>query len=147
MLRARLPLPVLIHRYIQGEVRDIFLSSIVISDLSEYWQRSPLPTYTADDATYRQILTQLFDSPLALSPFSLHGMALSRSRLIARSPRQTDLFAMTSTRQISSSPHPHEILKWRGRVLVCVLLGNTNPIYHDAITMCVVYSTPSCGFN
>jgi hypothetical protein len=27
------------------------------------------------------------------------------------------------------------------------LLGNVNPIYHDALKVCVIYSTPPCGFS
>ncbi|KAN0134671.1 hypothetical protein V8E53_007456 [Lactarius tabidus] len=41
------------------------------------WRRPPQPVYTADYATYVQILTWFFDSPSILCPFSVHRMALA----------------------------------------------------------------------
>ena len=69
--------------YIWGEVREIFLSSVIVSlpDLSVDWRRPPHPVYTADYATYVQILTWFFDSPSTLCPFSVHRMALAGKEL------------------------------------------------------------------
>lgn len=40
------------------------------------WRRPPYPIYTADYATYVQIITWFLDHPSALCPFSVHRMAL-----------------------------------------------------------------------
>ena len=57
-----------------------------------------------DHASYPQILTQFFDSPLTVGPFNVHKMALSQSGLISRSPRQTDLLtAKTAAKTIFST--------------------------------------------
>ncbi len=64
-------------------MREIFLSSVIVSlpDLSVDWRRPPHPVYTADYATYVQILTWFFDSPSTLCPFSVHRMALAGKEL------------------------------------------------------------------
>ena len=40
------------------------------------WRRPPQPVYTADYATYVQIITWFLDTPSPLCPFSVHRMAL-----------------------------------------------------------------------
>lgn len=40
------------------------------------WRRPPHPVYTADYATYVQIITWFLDTPSSLCPFSVHRMAL-----------------------------------------------------------------------
>jgi hypothetical protein len=69
--------------YIWGEVREIwpqFFISLTSSSAKD-WRRPPHPVYTADYATYVQILTWFFDSPSTLCPFSVHRMALAGKEL------------------------------------------------------------------
>ena len=61
-------------------VKFSFLKSY-LTGFSEDWRRPPHPVYTADYATYVQILTWFFDSPSTLCPFSVHRMALAGKEL------------------------------------------------------------------
>ena len=61
-------------------VKISFLKTYLVG-LSEDWRRPPHPVYTADYATYVQILTWFFDSPSTLCPFSVHRMALAGKEL------------------------------------------------------------------
>lgn len=45
------------------------------------WRKPPYPVYTADYATYVQILTWFFDTPSPEAPFSVHRMALAGKEL------------------------------------------------------------------
>ena len=45
------------------------------------WRRPPYPVHTADYATYVQILTWFFDTPVKEAPFSVHRMALAGKEL------------------------------------------------------------------
>ena len=45
------------------------------------WRRPPYPVHTADYATYVQILTWFFDTPVQEAPFSVHRMALAGKEL------------------------------------------------------------------
>ena len=45
------------------------------------WRRPPYPVYTADYATYVQILTWFLDTPVQEAPFSVHRMALAGKEL------------------------------------------------------------------
>ena len=60
------------------EARCVRFSSILIPlpDLCIDWMRPPHPLYTADYATYHQILIYFFDLPSALCALSVHRMAL-----------------------------------------------------------------------
>ena len=44
--------------------------------LAADWRRPPHPVYTADYATYVQIITWFLDTPSPQCPFSVHRMAL-----------------------------------------------------------------------
>jgi hypothetical protein len=63
-------------RYVQ-----ISSPRFLFPDLSVESRRPPQPVYTADYATYVQILTWFFDSPSTLCPFSVHSMALAGKEL------------------------------------------------------------------
>ncbi len=45
------------------------------------WRRPPHPVYTADYATYVQIVTWFLDTPSPEAPFSVHRMALAGKEL------------------------------------------------------------------
>ncbi|KAI0056521.1 hypothetical protein BV25DRAFT_1572624 [Artomyces pyxidatus] len=57
--------------------QSLLATALVHLHLGRDWRRPPQPVYTADYATYVQILTWFFDSPSPYSPFSVHRMALA----------------------------------------------------------------------
>jgi len=70
------------YTYISAEVRETSFALLnPRPDFSVDWRRPPHPVYTADYATYVQILTWFFDSPSTLCPFSVHRMALAGKEL------------------------------------------------------------------
>lgn len=67
--------------HIWAEVRVPFTWFLVIITCALDWRRPPYPIYTADYATYVQILTWFFDTPSPEAPFSVHRMALAGKEL------------------------------------------------------------------
>lgn len=61
--------------------QSLLATALIHLHLGRDWRRPPHPVYTADYATYVQILTWFFDSPSTLSPFSVHRMALAGKEL------------------------------------------------------------------
>ncbi|KAH9028417.1 peptidase family C54-domain-containing protein [Lactarius hengduanensis] len=61
--------------------QTLLATALVHLHLGRDWRRPPHPVYTADYATYVQILTWFFDSPSTLCPFSVHRMALAGKEL------------------------------------------------------------------
>ncbi|KAI0259535.1 hypothetical protein BC834DRAFT_943164 [Gloeopeniophorella convolvens] len=61
--------------------QSLLATALLHLHLGRDWRRPPHPVYTADYATYVQILTWFFDSPSPLSPFSVHRMALAGKEL------------------------------------------------------------------
>ncbi|KAH8980199.1 hypothetical protein EDB92DRAFT_1937183 [Lactarius akahatsu] len=61
--------------------QSLLATALVHLHLGRDWRRPPHPVYTADYATYVQILTWFFDSPSTLCPFSVHRMALAGKEL------------------------------------------------------------------
>ena len=61
---------------IWAEVRRALVVLWHWSSLAADWRRPPYPVYTADYATYVQIVTWFLDTPSPLCPFSVHRMAL-----------------------------------------------------------------------
>ncbi|TFY74660.1 hypothetical protein EWM64_g9352 [Hericium alpestre] len=57
--------------------QSLLANALLHLHLGRDWRRPPQPLYTSDYATYVQILTWFFDSPLPYSPFSVHRMALA----------------------------------------------------------------------
>ncbi|KAF9808590.1 hypothetical protein IEO21_07806 [Rhodonia placenta] len=56
--------------------QSLLANALLHLHLSRDWRRPPYPIYTADYATYVQIITWFLDTPSPLSPFSVHRMAL-----------------------------------------------------------------------
>ncbi|KAN0133876.1 hypothetical protein V8E53_008308, partial [Lactarius tabidus] len=61
--------------------QSLLATALIHLRLGRECQRPPQPVYTADYATYVQILTWFFDSPSILCPFSVHRMALTGKEL------------------------------------------------------------------
>ncbi|KAF8266378.1 hypothetical protein EI94DRAFT_1733232 [Lactarius quietus] len=61
--------------------QSLLATALIHLHLGRDWRRPPQPVYTADYATYVQILTWFFDSPSTLCPFSVHRMALAGKEL------------------------------------------------------------------
>ncbi|KAK2461157.1 hypothetical protein APHAL10511_006684 [Amanita phalloides] len=61
--------------------QSLLANSLIHLHLSRDWRRPPYPIYTADYATYVQILTWFFDTPAIEAPFSVHRMALAGKEL------------------------------------------------------------------
>ncbi|KAI9461081.1 cysteine protease required for autophagy [Russula earlei] len=61
--------------------QSMLATALIHLHLGRDWRRPPHPVYTADYATYVQILTWFFDSPSPLCPFSVHRMALAGKEL------------------------------------------------------------------
>ncbi|THH26852.1 hypothetical protein EUX98_g7341 [Antrodiella citrinella] len=56
--------------------QSLLANTLLHLHLGRDWRRPPHPVYTADYATYVQILTWFLDDPSPHSPFSVHRMAL-----------------------------------------------------------------------
>ncbi|KAI0653814.1 hypothetical protein C8Q70DRAFT_881201, partial [Cubamyces menziesii] len=56
--------------------QSLLANALLHLHLGRDWRRPPHPVYTADYATYVQIITWFLDSPSPLCPFSVHRMAL-----------------------------------------------------------------------
>ncbi|KAI0770923.1 peptidase family C54-domain-containing protein [Trametes elegans] len=56
--------------------QSLLANALLHIHLGRDWRRPPHPVYTADYATYVQIITWFLDSPSPLCPFSVHRMAL-----------------------------------------------------------------------
>ncbi|OBZ79635.1 Cysteine protease ATG4 [Grifola frondosa] len=56
--------------------QSLLANTLLHLHLGRDWRRPPYPIYTADYATYVQIITWFLDSPSPLCPFSVHRMAL-----------------------------------------------------------------------
>ncbi|EIW65350.1 cysteine protease ATG4 [Trametes versicolor FP-101664 SS1] len=56
--------------------QSLLANALVHLHLGRDWRRPPHPVYTADYATYVQIVTWFLDNPSPLCPFSVHRMAL-----------------------------------------------------------------------
>ncbi|KAI0294162.1 hypothetical protein BC826DRAFT_352534 [Russula brevipes] len=61
--------------------QSLLATALIHLHLGRDWRRPPHPVYTADYATYVQILTWFLDSPSSLCPFSVHRMALAGKEL------------------------------------------------------------------
>ncbi|KAH9980532.1 hypothetical protein BJV74DRAFT_101947 [Russula compacta] len=61
--------------------QSLLATALIHLHLGREWRRPPHPVYTADYATYVQILTWFLDSPSSLCPFSVHRMALAGKEL------------------------------------------------------------------
>ncbi|KXN81870.1 Cysteine protease ATG4 [Leucoagaricus sp. SymC.cos] len=57
--------------------QSLLANALIHAHLGRDWRRPPYPVYTADYATYVQILTWFFDTPSPEAPFSVHRMALA----------------------------------------------------------------------
>ncbi|KAI0716156.1 peptidase family C54-domain-containing protein [Cerioporus squamosus] len=56
--------------------QSLLANALLHLHLGRDWRRPPHPVYTADYATYVQIITWFLDTPSPLCPFSVHRMAL-----------------------------------------------------------------------
>ncbi|TFK84588.1 hypothetical protein K466DRAFT_496300 [Polyporus arcularius HHB13444] len=56
--------------------QSLLANALLHLHLGRDWRRPPHPVYTADYATYVQIVTWFLDTPSPLCPFSVHRMAL-----------------------------------------------------------------------
>ncbi|KAI0762285.1 peptidase family C54-domain-containing protein [Fomes fomentarius] len=56
--------------------QSLLANALLHLHLGRDWRRPPYPVYTADYATYVQIITWFLDTPSPLCPFSVHRMAL-----------------------------------------------------------------------
>ncbi|TCD62527.1 Cysteine protease atg4 [Steccherinum ochraceum] len=56
--------------------QSLLANALLHLHLGRDWRRPPYPVYTADYATYVQIVTWFLDDPSPQSPFSVHRMAL-----------------------------------------------------------------------
>ncbi|GBE78643.1 peptidase family C54-domain-containing protein [Sparassis latifolia] len=56
--------------------QSLLANTLLHLHLGRDWRRPPYPIYTADYATYVQIITWFLDNPSPLCPFSVHRMAL-----------------------------------------------------------------------
>ncbi|KAI0736030.1 peptidase family C54-domain-containing protein [Earliella scabrosa] len=56
--------------------QSLLANALLHLHLGRDWRRPPQPVYTADYATYVQIITWFLDTPSPLCPFSVHRMAL-----------------------------------------------------------------------
>ncbi|KAI0353215.1 hypothetical protein OH77DRAFT_1554187 [Trametes cingulata] len=56
--------------------QSLLANALLHLHLGRDWRRPPHPVYTADYATYVQIITWFLDNPSPLCPFSVHRMAL-----------------------------------------------------------------------
>ncbi|KAI0668752.1 peptidase family C54-domain-containing protein [Trametes maxima] len=56
--------------------QSLLANTLLHLHLGRDWRRPPHPVYTADYATYVQIITWFLDNPSPLCPFSVHRMAL-----------------------------------------------------------------------
>ncbi|KAF9443163.1 hypothetical protein P691DRAFT_764542 [Macrolepiota fuliginosa MF-IS2] len=61
--------------------QSLLANALIHAHLGRDWRRPPYPVYTADYATYVQILTWFFDTPSPEAPFSVHRMALAGKEL------------------------------------------------------------------
>lgn len=61
--------------------QSLLANALVHLHLGRDWRRPPHPVYTADYATYVQIVTWFLDTPSPEAPFSVHRMALAGKEL------------------------------------------------------------------
>ncbi|KIP05763.1 hypothetical protein PHLGIDRAFT_107790 [Phlebiopsis gigantea 11061_1 CR5-6] len=61
--------------------QSLLANALVHVHLGRDWRKPPHPIYTADYATYVQIITWFLDDPSLLCPFSVHRMALVGKQL------------------------------------------------------------------
>ncbi|PFH45372.1 hypothetical protein AMATHDRAFT_9389 [Amanita thiersii Skay4041] len=61
--------------------QSLLANTLIHLHLGRDWRRPPYPVYTADYATYVQILTWFLDTPSPEAPFSVHRMALAGKEL------------------------------------------------------------------
>ncbi|KAK7688333.1 hypothetical protein QCA50_008705 [Cerrena zonata] len=64
--------------------QSLLANTLLHLHLGRDWRKPPYPIYTADYATYVQILTWFLDDPSPLCPFSVHRMALVGKQLGVR---------------------------------------------------------------